>query len=360
MNSRERLQRAYAYEEMDRPAVYNRTSYPDNDPSYDMLKAYLNAHTELKRAWRGRSFESPYPVTREVEPYSTDFQRLVTTLHTPAGTLRASRLESLTGQPGLHQEFFISNREDAEKYLSLPMPVLEGDVSSFFAADEAVSDRGIVHVSLGYNPAGFVAELCGSEAFALLSVTDRDVIHALCQRQMTIIMNTVKFLLARSVGHYFCMVGEEYVVPPLHGPKDFYDFNVRYDKPIIDLVHNAGHYAHIHCHGSIKKVMQGFLDMGVDVLHPFESPPTGDITPAEAKELARGKLCLEGNIQIDRMYQHTPEQIRDETSALIESVFDDQRGLIVCPSASPYIRGQGEACLPQYKAMIDTVLAWKG
>ena len=85
----------------------------------------------------------------------------------------------------------------------------------------------------------------------------------------------------------------------------------------------------------------------------------GDITPAEAKHVARGRLCLEGNIQISAMYEHTPRQVREETDGLIRDTFDDRRGLIVCPTASPYIRGEGENCFPQYKAMIDTVLAWK-
>jgi len=145
----------------------------------------------------------------------------------------------------------------------------------------------------------------------------------------------------------------------LHGWRDFQDFNGQYDKPILDLVHSAGGRVHIHCHGSIKTVFQGFLEMGADVLHPFEAPPMGDITPAEAKTRARGRICLEGNIQIADMYEKSPDNIREQTRALIETCFDDHRGLIVSPTASPYIRGAGEQCFPQYQAMIDEVLAWK-
>ncbi len=83
----------------------------------------------------------------------------------------------------------------------------------------------------------------------------------------------------------------------------------------------------------------------------------GDITARQAKEVVRGRLCLEGNIQIATMYERTPEQVRQETVALIADAFDDHRGLIVSPTASPYIRGAGEVCFPQYQAMIDTVLA---
>jgi hypothetical protein len=83
-------------------------------------------------------------------------------------------------------------------------------------------------------------------------------------------------------------------------------------------------------------------------------------TPPASSAFARGNLCLEGNIQIAHVYEHTPEQVREETEALIRATFDDRRGLIVSTTASPYIRGQGEACFEQYKAMIDTTLEWKG
>jgi len=364
VNRRERLRRCYFNEELDRPGVYSRTLFPENDPSYDKLKAYLHAHTELKQEWDTTELETTYPADVSTEPYSEEFQRQIETLHTPKGDLQRSSLVRLKiqakRQPKLNETYLLKNRDDAEKYLSLPLPQIRGDVSAFFVARDQIADNGIVDVNLGTNPGGFAAGLFGSEQFAIMSVTDRDILHALCERRRTIIINRLKFLLSKKIGPFFSMLGEEMIVPPLHGPDDFYEFNVKYDKPIIDLIHNSGGRIHIHCHASIKKVFAGFIEMGTDVLHPFEAPPMGDILPNEAKELARDKLCLEGNIQIDRMYNATPQQIREETQLLIQDVFDDHKGLIVSPTASPYIYGKGEDCFPQYKAMIDTVLQWKG
>jgi len=360
MTRRERLRRCYWYEELDRPGVYSRTGFPRNDPTYDRIKAYLGEHSELKGGWGTRSVEtSHYDIETRMEPVSEAWERHVSTLHTPAGDLVSARRVSLKGQPGLQEKSYINSREDAETYLSLPMPTLGGEVSPFFEAVEQMGDRGIVEVGLGLNPGGYAAVLCGSESFAMMSLTDRDILHALCEREMNIVINRLKYALARGVGPYFNMLGEEYIAPPLHSPKDFNDFNVRYNKPIFDVVHEAGGRVHTHCHGSIKKVFQGFLDMGTDVLHPFEAPPLGDITPAEAKALARGRICLEGNIQIADMYEKSPENVRHQTEALIEACFDDRRGLIVCPTASPYIRGKGEEAFPVFKAMVDAVLEWK-
>ncbi len=65
-----------------------------------------------------------------------------------------------------------------------------------------------------YSRTGFVAATCGSEAFAILTLEARE------------------------------------------------------------LVHEAGGRVHVHSHGSVKGVFQGFVDMGVDVLHPIEPTPS--------------------------------------------------------------------------------------
>jgi hypothetical protein len=359
MNRAERLRRCYFNQPVDRPAVYSRTSFPKDDPSYDQLKNYILTHSELKQGWNASALEPGLPTETSTEPFSENFSRRVTVLHTPKGPLTSSFLTSLKGLPGMQETYFLKTRADAEKYLSLPTPEILGDLSGFFAAQAQIGDRGIVDIRLGTNPGGFTATLFGTETFALMSVTDRDILHALCQRQMTLLTNRLKFMIDQNVGPFFSMLGEEYIAPPIHSPADFYDFNVTYNRPLIDLIHDADGRIHIHCHGSIKKVFQGFIDMGADVLHPFEPPPMGDITALQAKEFSRGKLCLEGNIQIHRMYEATPEDVRRETEALILDAFDDSRGLIVSTSASPYIRGEGQTCFPQYKAMIDTVVNWK-
>lgn len=358
MTRRERLIRCYRHEEVDRPAVYTRVGYPQNDPTYDGLKAYMNAHTELKGGWSSSLLDSQPVVVTTTEPYNADFTRRVEILETPKGPLRRTHLVSLKGQPGLHETYFVNTPEDAERYLSLPIPTVGGDLSPFARAEAGIGEAGLVETSLGHNPGGYVAEMCGSENFAMLSVTDREFLHRLCERRMTILLNRLRYLLKNGIGPFFGMAGEEYVVPPLHGPADFADFNVRYDRPILEAIHEAGGRVHVHCHGPLRAVFRQFVDLGVDVLHPIEPPPQGNLEIGEAKAMARGRVCLEGNIQINRMYEAAPDEIRAETARLIGAAFDDRRGLIVSPSASPYIRGEGERCFPQYRAMVETVLGW--
>ncbi len=356
--SRERLRRAYALGEMDRPAVTVRTGFPADDPSYDALRACLQESADLRTSWPARRVETPPPTTAAEQPHSEDFVRVVTHLTTPGGVLEAARLKSRRGLPGQAETYFVKTRADAEAYLALPAPDLRDECGAFFEADRALGNRGIVQVDLGLNPAGAVVSLMGSEQFALFSVTDRDLLHALCQRQMERLLRTVTFLVGHGVGPFFGLSGEEYLTPPLHGPADFAEFNVRYDKPIVDLIHDAGGRVHVHCHGRVRQVFQGFLDMGADVLHPVEPPPMGDLPAAEAKALAGGRLCIEGNLQIAAFYDQTPDAIRAATEGLIRDAFGDRRGLIVCPTASPYVRGAGTRCLPAFQAMIEAVRRW--
>ncbi|HCV22087.1 MAG TPA: uroporphyrinogen decarboxylase family protein [Candidatus Latescibacteria bacterium] len=356
MTRRERLERLYRGESVDRPAVYSRTGIPAADPTYDRLRALLRERTELKAIWPSSSLDAAADIDTCVEPHSPDWDRRISVLHTPAGDLMATRLVSRQGQPGLHERFFVDGPEAAQRYLSLPLPDVADDIGPFFAADNDVGDAGIAEAHLGFNPAGFVAELCGSETFALLSITDRDLLHALCARQQRLLLRRLDVLLTAGVGPFFSILGQEYVVPPLHGPVDFDDFNVRYDRPIIERIHDAGGRVHVHCHGPVARVFDGFLAMGADVLHPIEPPPMGDISAREARRRAGAGICLEGNLQIHRLYEATPEEIREEVEVLIDDAFITG-GLIVSASASPYIRGAGEICYPQYEAMVDTVLA---
>ena len=320
MNRRERLRRCFNHEELDRPAVFTRTGYPPNDPSYDRMKRYMEEYSELKLGWHA-GVRDGYPIEVRTQPYSPEFEWSYIILHTPAGDFEQSRLVGLKNQPGMDKTYFIKDRADAERFLSLPLPAPEIDTAPFFALDREIGERGIVDASLGTNPAGMIADLCGSETFAIMSITDRDVLHALCDRQMRAIIARVKYLIAQGVGPYFGLSGQELVAPPLHSPRDFHDFNTRYDKPIIDLIHEAGGRVHIHCHGSLKKVFHDFVEMGCDVLHPVEPPPMGDLPAAEAKRMAQGRVCIEGNIQIAHMYEHTPEQVRAETAVLIADAF---------------------------------------
>lgn len=355
LTSKERLKRCYFHEELDRPAVYIRCYIRNgSDRSYDKLLDLINEKTDLK-------IDSGVPLKmydfKELEEkHDEDFKRKKTIIKTPLGELFSSNLIGLRGQPGYTEKHLLDSKEDIDKYLSLKFNKAEGDLTEYLRAKEKMGDRGIVTAAISSNPAALTVDLFGSERFAMMTLTDRELLHELTKKHFDFLMELAKFYIEKGVGPFFWMSGEEYITPILHGPQDFDDFNVKYDKPIIDLIHNAGGRVHIHCHGSIKKVLPGFLKMGVDVLHPFEAPPMGDVTPSEAKEIAGDKICFEGNIQIADMYEKDTANIKKQVEGLIRDMFKDKKNLIICPTASPYIIGEGGKCYENYRTMIETVL----
>ena len=361
LTSRERLDRCYRKREVDRPGLYVRgvgAQHPRH-PSYAPLRELVLAQGDLKGGWRYEHLVEPVPSSDSTEPYSEDFERRITMVHTPAGDLRSVYLVGLKGQPGFREEYLIKTPEDAERYLSLPVPRVDGETDSFFEIVKEVGERGIVEVGTGLNPAGFVADLLGSTLFALFTIEHRDLLHALMRQRRDKMLHILKYVLSRNVGPYYAMLGQEYVTPPLHGPQDFYDFNVQYDRPIADLIHDAGGLLHVHSHGPVKDVLPAFIELGADVLHPLEAPPLGDVTPKIAKEALRGKVCIEGNVQIGDMYTLTADEIRQQVEDLIRDAFDDHAGLIVCPTASPYIPEMSQQCYENYAALVDTVVNWR-
>lgn len=357
LTPRERLERCYFHQETDRPGVYVRRGWPKDDPTYDPLIKLVDERTDLKFGWSLKTPPAGIRMEARTEPLSDDFSRQITTLFTPKGELTSTRLVSLKGKPGMDETHYLKDERDVERYLSLPVPPVGGETDSFFKTKHDVGDRGILEAGLGLNPGGKAATLFGSEAFAIHSLTHRDLVHKLLERETQIIVDRLKHMLAAGVGPFFSMLGQEYIAPPLHGPRDFHDFNVAYDKRITDLIHEAGGRVHVHCHGSILTLLEEFVQMGVDVLHPVEPPPLCDCPAAAAKEAFKGIICIEGNIQIGDMYEASVDDIEAQTRALIEDVFYDRRGLIVCPTASPYIRDAGRDCFPNFERMVETVLA---
>lgn len=326
LNSRERLHRLYFHEEMDRPAVIIRWWGFRDDPSSTELFRLMTEQADWVEPWNASSL-----VRGPEIPW-------------------APKSEDASGR-----HYLLQNAKDADRYLALPLPEISGDVSEYFRLRDRVGERGIVLAHLGNNPGGSIAECFGSEQFAMMSVLERDLLHRLMQRQQEVTLRLIQYLVDHGVGPFFSICGQEMITPPLHGRNDFFDFNVRYDRPIANRIHEAGGRLNVHCHGRLKAVLDGFPALGADVLHCFEAPPMGDVTPAETKQALRGKVALEGNIQIADFYEKTPEDIRRQTEVLIRDCFDDRRGLAVSPTASPFMPGRGNECYPQYAAMIAAV-----
>ena len=195
LSSRERLERCYVHQETDRPGVYVRRGWPKDDPTYERLVRLIDEKTDINLPWSLQTPPGGAQTKSRTEPVSEDWQRQIILMHTPNGILESTRLVSLRHRPGLNETYFIKDERDAEKWLSLPLPQVGGETDSFFKRRESLGDRGILEASIGMNAGGTIAELCGSETFAVLSVTHRDLVHALLERHTGVLEVRLKHML---------------------------------------------------------------------------------------------------------------------------------------------------------------------
>jgi uroporphyrinogen-III decarboxylase len=199
---------------------------------------------------------------------------------------------------------------------------------------------------------GVIGENFEPEPFALCSIEQPQLIESLLNVFATRIYRTIEAMLEAGARPLFIIGGPEFATPPLLPPRCFDEYVVRIDRPLIDLIHRYGCKVVVHCHGRLNAVLDRFIDMGVDGLHPLEAPPMGDVTPADAKRRVGDRLCILGNLQIGDMMTRPPHEIKQQVRQLRQQIGN---GLIVTTSATPYEVPMSQRLLENYQAALDAL-----
>ena len=69
-------------------------------------------------------------------------------------------------------------------------------------------------------------------------------------------------------------------------PEAFDEYIVPYDRKIIGRLKEYGLPINMHCHGKVRHALECMVEMGVGSTDPVEPPPAGDVTFAQAREIA--------------------------------------------------------------------------
>jgi hypothetical protein len=344
LTSHERLMRIFRNEQIDRPALKLWGAAPNADgllhESYRPVAELAAEKTDLFVYSAGYDLDvyagaamAKLSEERIEETNDPNWKNYIKTIHTPKGDLSLRHQMSALGDPGYEVEHYIKDEDDIEKLLSLPYEAPEALSRDHYDRSVAsIGDRGVSMISLPH--AAFSVEtLMGSEMLAYLSVDNRELVDTLCATYARRIYDHTKKILETGIENpIFSWVGPELFLPPLMSPKDFDDFVYKYDKPLCDLIHEHGGYVWVHSHGKVAKFMDRFIDMGVDVLNPLEPGPNGDIVMSELVEKYKGRIGLEGNIEIQEILLSS----RDRLAALIDECVEagEKSGrFILCPSA---------------------------
>ncbi|OGO89796.1 MAG: hypothetical protein A2Y15_04940 [Clostridiales bacterium GWF2_36_10] len=342
MTSRERLMRIFKNEEIDRPALklWGAGKYKDGDQLLNLLyKPVAELAFEITDLFGGSY--SPFDifygnnsagqvevtVKKTTEPNWVEHHYLY---HTPLGDLHSIYRFSTVGEPGMITEYAVKDENDLKKLLSIkyaPIPFK----SNHNKALEEMGDRGVVMFGLDH-AAYALHRMMGSETMAIMSFDCRELLEEVIASFSKRIYNHAEQAISEGIKAPFSWVGPELFIPPLMSPKDFDDFVFKYDKSLCDLIHSAGGYVWVHCHGKTEKFINRFIEMGVDILNPLEPPPNGDVDMDEVVRKYGQKIGLEGNIEIQDIIQSEPEHLKTLISSCVKAGSKSGR-FILCPSA---------------------------
>ena len=328
-------------------------------PSYAPLFQILGEKAAIKRRWVGHHdfFLPAPPVVTDTQKHSRHDGTVVETVHLrgPGGELTCER----RGIPGTTASEatsrYLKSEADVERYLEWPFVDQPADAEPYFGLDRDAGSRGVVTHRIP-SALGVVGEAFEPEPFALCSVENNELVLTLIEVIAQRVTRYVRRLLEGGARPIFIIGGPEFATPPLLSPRRFDDYVVRFDQPLIGLIHSYGCRVLVHCHGRLNAVLERFVDMGVDGLHPIETLPMGDVTLTEVKRRVGDRLCLVGNVQIGDMMSAEPEDIRRQVRAIRAQV---PVGMILTTSATPYESPMSQRLYDNYVAAIEAANEWR-
>ena len=370
MTPRERLLTAYRGGQPDRVPLYVRGVGPldeqwvaDRHESFRPLIDMVAEHGDLIVGYGPKQTGTclmSFGDTARVEHLTHDEPRWVlheTIVHTPEGPINYVRQKSKEEYSSLTKEFWITDDDrDLKRFLSLPYDLPAPDVSDFADYERKIGDKAVIILG-AIDPIAHVHDLIGSEKLAFWSFERRRDVDMLIEMFTERLLAWLDDIFNGGVRCVIAFVGAEYCLPPLMPPSDFTEWVVKPMKRITDRIHAAGCLAHVHSHGPLDAVLEGFAEMGGDILHPVEAPPMGDVTLTEAKRRIGDRVCLEGNIQIGDLYSAEPHEVREHVKRAIDEAAEGG-GFVLCPTASPYTPVLPEKVVENYRVFIETALEY--
>jgi len=349
MTPRERLLAVLRREIPDTVPIYIRGVNPfgekmnwmgKQDPSYERLRKFVLDSTDIFHGYgldagvflSGAEVKVSQRTIREDD----DWRDIESAIQTPRGPIRSVTRRSRHNLYEVMQvEHYVKDEEDFERFMSIPYVPVRPDVKGpAQRAEREVGEHGIAAAGMP-EVISYAHELLGSEGLAVWSVIHRDRLDRLFGELRARLLDYVGYILKEGAGPVLSCGGAELAVPPLMSPKDFHDFVTVMDKPMHELVHSYGRYTWIHCHGKLDKVLEEFVEIGVDVLEPVEAPPGGNVELKDAKRRIGDEVILMGNMPYEAIIGWPSKRIEERVESDCEAAMAGG-GFIMMPCASPF------------------------
>ena len=328
------------------------------DPSWRPLLQLAEEHTDIIRMRHPAltpAADNPRDELFHTEAYMQGRSRFQRTTLSVAGR----EMTSLSRRdPDMHTtwhlEHLLKDARDLEAYLDLPDEVFAYDVDAagLEAADEEVSDRGIVMVDTG-DPICHAAPLFSMEDFTVVALTEQRLFHRLLEKLAPPIWGRTEKVSAAFPGHLWRICGPEYATEPYLPPRLFAEYVVRYTAPMIESIRRHGGFARLHCHGRIRSALPHIAAMGADATDPIEPPPLGDVDLGDVRREYGRQLVLFGNLEIRDVENLPPAEFEKVVArSLADGTAGEGRGFVLMPTACPCGRTITPRTMANYETMV--------
>ena len=279
--------------------VFNQTTYRVQVPSY--INRFL--------------VTPPQRIRTETRNLVKGFQETRGIIDTPKGNLTFITQQDPLSDTTWTLEYPVKTLDDIDKITSIPWELpdklapFDGDLPVDFA------ERGILSTGIS-SPFVCVAGMMQFEHFLELTLTESSLITDLtsicCQRTLDVL----NVLFSKPGIEYLWIGGSEWVTPPMASPKTYDALVQEQERDLIAFIHKQGNVTvHVHCHGHVRHALPRTIERGADYTEPIEPPPDGDITMAEAKALADGRITLGGNIECRLLVNETEREVEEAALA---------------------------------------------
>ena len=361
MNPRERLLAALSGRAVDRvPLIlegfHHASAQQVEDPGKREILDRVAEHLHFFQSYP--SFVNRYLVTppqhmREIDREERNGATITTTgIETPKGPLTAVTARNKTSNTIWTLKYPVESLEDIERIRSvpwkLPPDLARPDLSSL---PESFSRRGIVNTGIS-SPFVCVAGMMPYEYFLELCVTEFDLIKNLTQQCLDRILTVLDVILAENTVEYVWMGGCEWLTPPMGSPMLYEELVQQFERKVIERIHAGGAISHIHCHGNVRSTLELVIQRGGDFFEPVEPPPDGDITFADAKAIADGRLTLGGNIEARVLENEDADTVEEAT----RRAFDGGKARMALQTTAGPISEMAPRMIENYHRMVD---AWE-
>jgi len=331
MNPRERLMRTLRGERGDRVPLmldgFEFMSRAEVDAAPDAgVREIANRIFDCTAAFVAcPSFVNRYLVTppqyiKEVARAEREGKVFITSVvDTPRGKLTAlTAQDRITPGTVWTVKYPVESLEEIEKIRSvpweLPSELAPPDVSQLPAG---FNERGVLSTSIS-SPFVCVAGMMPYQYFLELCATHLELIKQLTGQCLQRIASVLEVLLRGRTIDYVWMGGCEWLTPPMGSLRLYEELVQQFERPLIERIHAGGAISHIHCHGNVRSTLELVIERGGDFFEPVEPPPDGDITFAEAKALAAGRITLGGNVEARVIENEGLEAVEQATRKAFE------------------------------------------